>query len=365
MGKTEWGWQETFLIGAKAAFLAGGIVFVFSALLSFVVLTGAGFGAALTAVLGVSCIGIAFLTVLWISLGFIRKIEIGSVGQLLILGERSGVMLPKADGSGTLEFHGIVLKEWWHWVLPGVISFEKVDVREKTQKLDALEVFSADHVLVRFDGSIIWRVINPYLFLSITESVVTTGLDDLYDEVIRREAGAEVLDEILKAEFVADLHSVIRDNANDRAALWGIKIVRIPVPSVVPADPELTKTLGKQRQEKAEREGEHIELAFVEERIRALITPPPHGPGLERQQAIELIQSERKKVTKEIKVSEQKHTYTVEGATLNTLGQLGAGFVGAAEGTVRALGGVGTEIARAIRENRRGNRGGHRRGGGP
>lgn len=188
-----------------------------------------------------------------------KNIPVASVGVPLFLGKR---------------LTSFFLAEGWQWVgpFPFIFSIQDppTDFKERTQKLDPLNVFTKDKVKVKVEGAIGWQVKNPSEYLSVAASVIEIGLDDAADEVIRREIAGNNLDDVLGSE--PDLRDKILDGVREKAQdrHWGIKITRVFMPEFG-LDPKVEEDLALKRREEAQREGERTELDHIREQIKKTI----------------------------------------------------------------------------------------------
>ncbi len=263
----KWDWKYTFALGViVAGILACLTFFLVPAQMSVFPRTD------------ISAALIVFVLVL---VSGKRQIQVGFGGALLVFGKRVG----------------IALDEGYHWLgpFPFILSFKEVDLRERTQKLDPLQVFTSDGARVTVDGAIVWKVKNLFDYLSITESVIKDELDDIFDQVVRQEAITKPLDEVL--ELGVKLTDVLTDEAVQKSKAWGIEILRVPIPTLLP-DEEVIKALALERRQEAQVKADVVQLENVRARIAELTAP---AMGFSPDKAAEIVQVERGKVTKEVK----------------------------------------------------------------
>lgn len=213
--------------------------------------------------------------------GGLKKIEVGWRGQLLFLGER----------------YQTFFREGWRWT-PFPFGVKVTDCRQTVVKLDPLEVITLDNVKVKIDGSIIRQVADLDKFFGVEESGIKQGLDDIWDQTIRANVKATDLEEVLQmhAELGQQVHDAIGVRASES---WGIDIPRVIIAGIEP-DPEVTKDLALLKREELQREGQKVEFKHFADRVLELMAPPPVGPGLSREQAIEQVQLALGKATKAI-----------------------------------------------------------------
>lgn len=251
----------------------------------------------------------------------LQKNDVGFNAGLLIFGARVGVNL----GEG------------WFWVgpLPFIATFRTVDMKNRVVKLDPIKILTMEEVgaggreqeieAVSLDvdeGIIFFRVNDASRFLGFEVGAIERGLDDFWDETQRILARTRPMNQVLGSEqFSRDVGEKFKAGVVE--AGWPVDIVTVPIPSLRP-DQKVLEALEKQRVEKAERDGEIVELDHVRARIRELMQSPPDGPGFTALQALEVVQTERGKVKKEI--SEKK--FVVDEGTLGAVQNIAGAIAG-------------------------------------
>jgi regulator of protease activity HflC (stomatin/prohibitin superfamily) len=272
----------------------------------------------------------ALLALAIIGLGGVKHIEVGFVGSLLFVGKRTDYLLT----------------EGYHWLGPLFLSFRAVDTRDQTLKLDPLVVFTKGAggnkigAKVTVDGSVIFRVRNPRAYLSLKPDSIETGLDDIYDEVIRSQMAEKTLDEALRLHVKLSQEVLERATTESERCSWGIEIVQVPLPSIMP-DPEVAADLALKRREEAQRDGEIVELQHTRDRIRELMEM-----GFSREQAIETVQIAVKRVTKEIKETKISVSDQTLAAIIGLANSIAAGL--AAPKTIQHNFGIDRETLATI-----------------
>lgn len=257
----------------------------------------------ITAIITVLVMWLARVGVLWYDPTFVNAAKFAALGILaysLIFGLRK---IPVGSGASLLFLGARVrlnLGEGYQWVFPPLLWLQTEDLRERTQKLDNLEVFTKDNVRVNIDASIMFEVINPSRFQSVGTNSITTGLDDLTDQILREETRAGDLSEMLGHAFRARVATRLHNEAKElsegskKSEGWGIRITRVPVPAIRP-DPKVIEALSLERVKEAERQAHRVEFTDLAERMAQL---PADLNGVQR---LEGAQVQLRVVPKEIK----------------------------------------------------------------
>lgn len=223
---------------------------------------------------------------------------------------------------------GATKKEGWHFfpLYPWFFGYILVNMTKKNQDLTPREVRTAqDMAEIEITVSLTWQPdsenIIEYLN-SGAESGVKSILEDVVEEAVRefaadatrkpntwedavkmkREFLAEIVLAILgknpasliKAEIDLIAMDLRRGNGKLKMETLGTILNRVNVTSIKPKG-KLADAAQREATEQRERKAETIELEHVAERIKAL-----KKLGLSNEQALEIIQTERGKVTKSI-----------------------------------------------------------------
>lgn len=224
---------------------------------------------------------------------------------------------------------GKMKKEGWRFfpIYPWWYGYILVDMTKKNQNLVPSEVRTvSDMAEIAVSVSLTWRPDPDYLVEYLdsgAESGVKSILEDVVDEAVRELAAnplrepytwedairmnrkflAEIVLTILgedpaldenherREDVIADLR---RGNGNLKMSTLGIILNRVNITSIK-AKGKLVEAAEKKAVEERERLAETVELTHVAERVKKL-----KKLGLSNEQALELIQTERKKVTKTI-----------------------------------------------------------------
>lgn len=216
------------------------------------------------------------LFMLWIIISAIwgisgkKMIEVGWKGQLLLFGQRQTV------------FFG----EGLHWA-PWPWAIKPVDCRTKTTKLDPIKVFTSDGLEVTIkDMSIVWKVFNLDLYHNMDMEKFTTLLDDVVDRNVREKIRTSTLEKILGKNIGTENVQTAQDLED-----FGINIIKIVVPEIIPTNPEVLRGLELNQTENFEKIGQITEAKHINELITFFMTPTLERPnGLTQSEAIELTQ---------------------------------------------------------------------------
>lgn len=230
-----------------------------------------------------------FLTIglgIWTWSGF-KKIEIGWKGQLLYLAERQNSFL----------------NEGWRWT-PFPFGIKKTDCRKKTTEIDAVKIFTSDNVEVLVKKiSIVWQIINLNLYHGMDPEKLDLLLDDVVDRNVREKVRTNKLENVLGMSLGTENVQTAQD-----LFAFGIQIIRIIVPEIVPANPDMLKDVESKEREKLEKVSQRVEMKHFARLVDSLMKPiKKGGQGLTREQAFEQAQLLTEKATK-----------TISGFTLNS-----------------------------------------------
>ncbi|MBP9711939.1 MAG: SPFH domain-containing protein [Candidatus Pacebacteria bacterium] len=201
-----------------------------------------------------------------------HKIAVGWKGLKLLLGVRTEDEV----------------KEGWRWAA-WPWSIIQVDCRQKVTKLKPIIVMTENNVAVTINGSIMSRVTNLNSNFNIKPEEIRKGLDDVWDEIIRRQVFGKSLRDALdmQVDLGVAATSYLRGHAAELN--WGITIDKVVVASILPDEAMLVALQQKQKEE-SDRDAQKVELKHVGERVMELMQLPPGGPGYTREQAIEEVQ---------------------------------------------------------------------------
>jgi len=216
-------------------------------------------------------IGIGFLFA-----GVSRKIEIGHKGVVTFLEKRTSFVLNEG-----IHF----LPRWLG------LNFKQVDCREKNLDIPAIEVLASDGIVI-VDASLRYKIINPYKFLDVD---LGTGFKTLAEQVLRAQVVLLNTNEARKLHL--ELSNHLQQECDKKSKVdWGIDVVNVWI-SKIDYTKEEREARQKQAKEKWESESEKTELEHVQQRVKEL----EQELGIPPEKAIEVVQTERGKVKKEIK----------------------------------------------------------------
>lgn len=257
------------------------------------------------------------------------------------------------------ERTGKIKNEGWRffWLFPYYYGFVPVDITRKNQDLVPEDVrTSNDMAELEISVSITWQPdagINPDTGISFLLEYLNSGgepgvkniLDDVVAEAIRELAANPVEEPFtwedavkMKEKFVAraaanvmgkdvaeisddELKEIIRDlrrgNGKVKIEKLGILLSRLNITQIKPKG-DLARAAEREATERREQKAEMVELKHISERIQEFV-----AIGFSREQSLELIQTERGKVKKDIK--EIKGNLSQE--TREMVERIGAGIV--------------------------------------
>lgn len=185
------------------------------------------------------------------------------------------------------------LREGLDWQPPRpFMTVQPIDCREKALEVPQFITLSQNRIPITVPKAVIrYRVANPAQSLSITEGVIEKSLVELAQQVlrfgIRQHDDNEVLDQI------DELRAQLQERADEQATEWGVDVIAVLLGELI-LPKEVQADYEKRRREVLQQEAETIELRHIATRVDALI----EGDRMSRDQALELIQSERGKAGK-------------------------------------------------------------------
>lgn len=242
------------------------------------------------------------------------------------------------------------VKEGWHWFFfyPFVEGFVPVDMTAKNQDFSPEDIRTPDMAEIEVITSITFEPDPANLINYLNkkgESGIREILDDVVEEAVRERAANPLKDpktweEAVKMKeiFVAEVAATIigkevetmpedelkelarqlrRGNGSVRIENLGIILSRVNVKSIKPKG-ELAAAAEQAAKELREMEAEKVEIDNIGDRIRELTVKTGIPPEL----AVEVVQTERKKVTKNINQIKLDAGSVVEAA-----GKILSGFI--------------------------------------
>jgi hypothetical protein len=186
---------------------------------------------------------------------------------MLILWCWSGVNLLPIGWRGQLKWMGGRIKttfgEGIHWTPPpfGIIP---VDCRRKTIDLDTIKIFTSDGVEIKIkELSIVWQVDDLDLYNNMDPSNLSTLLDEVIDVNVREKVHGIKFENVLGMSLGTNQIQTSQDLQD-----CGIKIIKIVVSEIEPANSQILKDIELRESKNLEREGQKIEaehtVALVE-----------------------------------------------------------------------------------------------------
>lgn len=257
--------------------------------------------------------GVAIATFFYVGISGTVGVPIGFRGVPAVFGER--LMDPEQyarqnpDGSPRLRSDGsqdevtifrarFELSEGWHWLPPRpFMSATRVDTREQAVEVKSFAVASKAPASVRItipSAVIRYRIVNPGQSLSVTEGVIDQSLTELVQQELR--AQIRRLDDQVALDAAEHMREELQRLADVQATEWGIDVIQALLGELA-LPPDIQAAYEKLRIEERQSVFETRELQHIEERLLKLIKKPL---SLSREAALELIQTERDKVKKNI-----------------------------------------------------------------
>jgi regulator of protease activity HflC (stomatin/prohibitin superfamily) len=162
---------------------------------------------------------------------FIRKINQGEVGLREFLGRYTDTVGP-----------GIF------FMIPGIQSVRKVDIREQVVTVPEQQIITKDNVGMAVDGVIYVQIIDPYQAIYDINNVFMAVVN-LAQTNLRSVLGTMSLDETLSNREV--INGRLLESLDRETGKWGIKVLRVEIKRLDPPD-DIQNAMSKQM--KAERE---------------------------------------------------------------------------------------------------------------
>ena len=214
----------------------------------------------------------------WVSSGW-KKIDLGSKGLLLLLGQRTDLKLD----------------EGWRWA-PFPFGIEPINVKEMFLELEPLVATTGDNVPVTIEATVAYR--QKHLAKQFDVQDLKKGLEEARSQAIRIHVKNLDLEEVLKMheELGKKTKEALFERGDDR---WGIEIMEVFVPKISP-DLQVANDLALRERENLQKKGQEVEIQHFVNQVNKLMAKPPAGPGLSREQAIEQVQLALGKATKNI-----------------------------------------------------------------
>lgn len=268
-------------------------------------------------------LGAASLVLVYFGIGGLIQIPIGFRGVTTLFGGRlvRHLVHTRQRADGTEESIKLVeslfeLREGWNWILPRpLMAAEAIDTREQSLQVPSFTVISQAPANVRITvpkAVIRYLIVNPAQSLSVSEAVIRQSLIELIQQVFR--ARIRELDEQVALNVTEQLRSQLEKLADEQATAWGVDVRQVLLGELA-LPPEVQADYENVRREERQREAERIELAHVGARITEL-----QAMGYSPEQALEIVQTERGKVKKEIREI-KGNLSTATGAVLQAIAE--------------------------------------------
>lgn len=162
---------------------------------------------------------------------FVRKITQGEVGLREFLGRYTDTVGP-----------GIF------FLIPGVQSVKKVDIREQVVTVPEQQIITKDNVGMAVDGVIYVQITDPYQATYDINNVFMAVVN-LAQTNLRSVLGTMTLDETLSNREI--INAKLLESLDRETGKWGIKVLRVEIKRLDPPD-DIQNSMSKQM--KAERE---------------------------------------------------------------------------------------------------------------
>ncbi len=179
---------------------------------------------------------------------FIRKINQGEVGLREFLGRYTDTVGP-----------GIF------FLIPGIQSVRKVDIREQVVTVPEQQIITKDNVGMAVDGVIYVQITDPYQATYDINNVFMAVVN-LAQTNLRSVLGTMTLDDTLSNREV--INAKLLESLDRETGKWGIKVLRVEIKRLDPPD-DIQNAMSKQM--KAERE-KRAQILEAEGYKSALIT---------------------------------------------------------------------------------------------
>jgi regulator of protease activity HflC (stomatin/prohibitin superfamily) len=247
----------------------------------------------------------SFLVALWLRSG-LYKLPVGSRGLYKFLGRR----LKKEVGEG------------WQ-VAPWPWSLGVADCTKQTHEFEVMKVKTKDNVDVMVGGSVIYRITDLFQYFNAKQADLEAWLNNTRKQIVRTNVRKYDQEQILGfyEELGNELHSVFTKRGSGSRS-WGIKILETIIPEITP-DAKVSEDMALQLREKLQQLGQKVEIRHFADMVKELTAPPPDGPGLSREQAVEQVQIALGQLDKKLNVQ----GFQLDSATTELIGKIFGRFV--------------------------------------
>ena len=156
-----------------------------------------------------------------------------------------------------------ILNPGWHFVLPIIHTFQKIDVRTKAVDVPEQDAITKDNVTIRINAVLYYKVFNAAKALIAVEHY-QYAVSQLAQTTMRNAVGSVTLDELLsdREKISTDICKII-DEATDP---WGIKVENVELKDIKLPE-EMQRTIAKVAE--AEREKQAVITKALGEREAA------------------------------------------------------------------------------------------------
>lgn len=156
-----------------------------------------------------------------------------------------------------------ILEPGWHFILPIVHTYQKVDIRTKAVDVPEQDAITKDNVSIRINAVLYYKLFNAAKSVIAVENY-QYAVSQLAQTTMRNAVGSVTLDELLsdREKISTDICQII-DEATDP---WGVKVENVELKDIkLPA--EMQRTIAKVAE--ASREKQAVITASIGEKEAA------------------------------------------------------------------------------------------------
>ncbi|MHA1590506.1 MAG: SPFH domain-containing protein [Candidatus Njordarchaeales archaeon] len=140
------------------------------------------------------------------------------------------------------------------WIIPGIDTMKRVDLRVQTIDIPSQEIMTKDNINIRVDAAVFYRIHDPGKAI-VTLGDISRTIYVLGQTSLRDVLGDFELDDILTRR--EELAKKIQELVDSQVAGWGIKIVNVALQQIV-LPPELVRAMAAQAEAERERRAKII-----------------------------------------------------------------------------------------------------------
>lgn len=177
---------------------------------------------------------------------FVRKITQGEVGLREFLGRYTDTVGP-----------GIF------FLIPGVQSVKKVDIREQVVTVPEQQIITKDNVGMAVDGVIYVQITDPYQATYDINNVFMAVVN-LAQTNLRSVLGTMTLDETLSNREI--INAKLLESLDRETGKWGIKVLRVEIKRLDPPD-DIQNSMSKQMKAEREKRAQILEAEWYKQSL--------------------------------------------------------------------------------------------------